>query len=265
VAGRADRGNTTTIGAATGRIRWVFLTVTLTGAPDVDATDLGHLLHEHPDRAQSQTMSVGTAHVFHPEATAQRCTAALLLEVDPVGLVRGRPCGDAMALGQYVNDRPYAASLRQRKRRQSGAGHGRSAPWLISIRGVLAVPGMVGGLVDNGPRSMSVNYRSLEGSVVSATEASLCWEHRRGTPARCLLQMRMLRTDTSPTSDGLVIVGRCCRTTRQPTRVGDRLGLRRLATAALARLFRRASCRARSFGWPTMASSPASTRPARPR
>ncbi len=88
----------------------MFLTVTLTGAPGVDATDLGHLLHKHPDRAQSQAMSVGTAHVFYPQATAQRCTAALLLEVDPVGLVRGRPRGDAMALGQYVNDRPYAAS-----------------------------------------------------------------------------------------------------------------------------------------------------------
>src|SRR5262249_56469018 len=56
--------------------------------------------------------SVGTAHVFYPEATQRRCTAALLLEVDPVALVRGRkgPPGEGFALGQYVNDRPYAAS-----------------------------------------------------------------------------------------------------------------------------------------------------------
>jgi 3' terminal RNA ribose 2'-O-methyltransferase Hen1 len=76
------------------------------------ATDLGFLLHKHPGRLQSFEVSVGTAHVFYPEATDSRCTAALLLEVDPIALVRGRrgPAGDGFALGQYVNDRPYAAS-----------------------------------------------------------------------------------------------------------------------------------------------------------
>lgn len=72
-----------------------------------DATDLGHLLHKHPARAQSFDLSVGTAHVFYPEATPERCEAALLLEVDPVALVRGR---SGITLGEYVNDRPYAAS-----------------------------------------------------------------------------------------------------------------------------------------------------------
>jgi hypothetical protein len=87
----------------------VFLTVTTTHRP---ATDLGYLLHKHPGRVQTFGVSVGDAHVFYPEATDERCTAALLLEVDPVGLVRGRrgPAGEAFALGQYVNDRPYAAS-----------------------------------------------------------------------------------------------------------------------------------------------------------
>src|SRR5579859_290884 len=76
------------------------------------ATDLGFLLHKNPARAQSFEVSTGTAHVFYPEASATRCTAALLLEVDPVGLVRGRAghSGDGFSLGQYVNDRPYAAS-----------------------------------------------------------------------------------------------------------------------------------------------------------
>src|SRR5207244_1333609 len=39
-------------------------------------------------------------------------TAALLVEVDPVGLVRNRkgPKGNDFSLDQYVNDRPYAAS-----------------------------------------------------------------------------------------------------------------------------------------------------------
>ena len=38
---------------------------------------------------------------------------ALLVEVDPVGLVRNRrgPKGEGGALEQYVNDRPYAASF----------------------------------------------------------------------------------------------------------------------------------------------------------
>ncbi|MGI8880285.1 MAG: 3' terminal RNA ribose 2'-O-methyltransferase Hen1 [Jatrophihabitans sp.] len=76
------------------------------------ASDLGYLLHKHPGRVQSFSESVGTAHVFYPEVTETRCTAALLLEVDPIGLVRGRkgPSGEGFALGQYVNDRPYAAS-----------------------------------------------------------------------------------------------------------------------------------------------------------
>ena len=77
------------------------------------ATDLGYLLHKNPARVQAFEVTAGTAHVFYPEATAQRCTAALLLEVDPVGLVRGRRgqgAADGFSLGQYVNDRPYAAS-----------------------------------------------------------------------------------------------------------------------------------------------------------
>src|SRR5262249_59714024 len=77
------------------------------------ATDLGYLLHKNPARVQAFEVTAGTAHVFYPEATARRCTAALLLEVDPVGLVRGRRshgAADGFSLGQYVNDRPYAAS-----------------------------------------------------------------------------------------------------------------------------------------------------------
>jgi 3' terminal RNA ribose 2'-O-methyltransferase Hen1 len=88
----------------------VFLTVTTTRAP---ASDLGYLLHKHPQKVQAFDVAVGQAHVFYPEVADDRCTAALLLDVDPVALVRGRkggPTGDGFALGQYVNDRPYAAS-----------------------------------------------------------------------------------------------------------------------------------------------------------
>jgi 3' terminal RNA ribose 2'-O-methyltransferase Hen1 len=87
-----------------GRLRPVLLTMTTTAEP---ATDLGFLLHKHPDRAQTFPVTAGRAHVFYPRAEPEVCTAALLLEVDPIALVRGR--SDASALGQYVNDRPYAA------------------------------------------------------------------------------------------------------------------------------------------------------------
>ncbi|MFV0127274.1 3' terminal RNA ribose 2'-O-methyltransferase Hen1 [Streptomyces sp. HMX112] len=93
----------------------MFLTISTTGSPGRPATDLGFLLHKHPDKAQRFSTSHGTAHVFYPEASAERCTAALLLEVDPVALVRrgrgkGRGGAPDAALAQYVNDRPYAAS-----------------------------------------------------------------------------------------------------------------------------------------------------------
>lgn len=87
----------------------MLLTITSTHAP---ATDLGYLLHKNPDRAQSVELSFGRAHIFYPEATSERCTVALAMDVDPVGLVRGRrgPEGDGGLLSQYVNDRPYVAS-----------------------------------------------------------------------------------------------------------------------------------------------------------
>ncbi|HEY0735493.1 MAG TPA: 3' terminal RNA ribose 2'-O-methyltransferase Hen1 [Herpetosiphonaceae bacterium] len=87
----------------------MFLTITNTSAP---ATDLGYLLVKHPERLHSFEASFGAIHVFYPEATTERCTAALLLDVDPVALVRGRPGtrGDGALLDQYVNDRPYVAS-----------------------------------------------------------------------------------------------------------------------------------------------------------
>ncbi|MBN3931704.1 3' terminal RNA ribose 2'-O-methyltransferase Hen1 [Streptomyces verrucosisporus] len=93
----------------------MFLTMTTTGSAERPATDLGFLLHKHPDRAQEFSTSHGTAHVFYPEAGPERCTAALLLEVDPVALVRrgrgkGRGGAPDSALAQYVNDRPYVAS-----------------------------------------------------------------------------------------------------------------------------------------------------------
>ena len=84
----------------------MLLTITTTHHP---ATDLGFLLHKHPDRHQEFSLPFGKAHVVYPRADEEVCTAALLLDVDPIALVRGRQ-GGAGLMGQYVNDRPYAAS-----------------------------------------------------------------------------------------------------------------------------------------------------------
>ena len=83
----------------------MLLTITTTYRP---ATDIGYLLHKNPAHVQSFSLSFGRAHVFYPEATFERCTAALLLDVDTVSLVRSRD--HVLALDQYVNDRPYVAS-----------------------------------------------------------------------------------------------------------------------------------------------------------
>ncbi|HEY4387619.1 MAG TPA: 3' terminal RNA ribose 2'-O-methyltransferase Hen1, partial [Ktedonobacteraceae bacterium] len=83
----------------------MLLTISTTHQP---ASDLGYLLHKHPERVQTFSLNFGQAHVFYPESSIERCTAALLLDIDPVQLVRGRD--RAMALEQYVNDRPYVAS-----------------------------------------------------------------------------------------------------------------------------------------------------------
>ena len=89
--------------------------VTVTFEPDagsgVEATALGFLLHKHPDRVQRFAAPVGDVHVFYPESTPERCTVAMVLEVDPIALVRSKRFrSDPASLDHYINDRPYVAS-----------------------------------------------------------------------------------------------------------------------------------------------------------
>ena len=84
----------------------MFLSIATTHWP---ATDLGFLLHKHPDRVHETELGFGKAYLLYPEASESRCEAALILDVDPIGLVRGRGSSEGL-LDQYVNDRPYAAS-----------------------------------------------------------------------------------------------------------------------------------------------------------
>lgn len=85
----------------------MLLSISTTHQP---ATDLGYLLGKHPDRLQTFELAYGNAHVFYPEANANRCTVCLLLDIDPIGLVRNRRGQEDVTLSRYVNDRPYVAS-----------------------------------------------------------------------------------------------------------------------------------------------------------
>jgi 3' terminal RNA ribose 2'-O-methyltransferase Hen1 len=85
----------------------MLLTITTTHQP---ANDLGYLLHKHPERFQSFDLTFGKAHVYYPEVSGDRCTACLLLDIDSVGMVRGKSPDQSFLLAQYVNDRPYTAS-----------------------------------------------------------------------------------------------------------------------------------------------------------
>ncbi len=80
----------------------MLLSITQTGP---QATDLGFLLHKNPANIHAAELPFGTAQVFYSAASDEICTARLLLEIDPVELVRG-----AQQLEQYVNDRPFVAS-----------------------------------------------------------------------------------------------------------------------------------------------------------
>jgi 3' terminal RNA ribose 2'-O-methyltransferase Hen1 len=85
----------------------MLLTISTTHQP---ATDLGYLLFKHPDKCQAFNLSFGTAQVFYPEASDTKCTAALVLDINPVDLARGKAGAKKQTLAAYVSDRPYAAS-----------------------------------------------------------------------------------------------------------------------------------------------------------
>jgi 3' terminal RNA ribose 2'-O-methyltransferase Hen1 len=111
----------------------MFLSIATTHAP---ATDLGFLLMKHPERVHEVDCGFGRGIVFFPEAGEVRCEAALVVDVDPVGLVRGRGAADG-PLDQYVNDRPYAASsflsvALNRMFRTAMAGNSRERPELAA-------------------------------------------------------------------------------------------------------------------------------------
>jgi hypothetical protein len=62
-------------------------TITTTHVP---ATALGSLLHKHPVWVRTFSPSFSRTHVFDYEAGPSRCTAVLLLEIEPLHLTQKR-------------------------------------------------------------------------------------------------------------------------------------------------------------------------------
>ena len=85
----------------------MLFTITYTGQ---NTTDLGYLLFKNPYRPQVFELNHGKAYVFYPEASNERTTAALLLDIAPIDLARGKVGSSGGGLFDYVNDRPYASS-----------------------------------------------------------------------------------------------------------------------------------------------------------
>ena len=85
----------------------MLLTITYTGQK---STDLGYLLYKNPSRPQVFELNHGKAYVFYPEISDERTTAALLLDINPVDLARGKAGTTGGGIFDYVNDRPYVSS-----------------------------------------------------------------------------------------------------------------------------------------------------------
>ncbi len=76
----------------------------------IGTCDLGYLLHKNPDRSQQFDVSYGQAYVFYTEASDAVTTAALLIDINPIDLARGKVGSHDGGLFDYVNDRPYVMS-----------------------------------------------------------------------------------------------------------------------------------------------------------
>jgi len=85
----------------------MLLTITYTGQ---NTTELSYLLYKNPYRPQKLELSHGNAYVFYPEISNEKTTAALLLDIDPIDLARGKAESGGGGLFDYVNDRPYVSS-----------------------------------------------------------------------------------------------------------------------------------------------------------
>lgn len=179
----------------------MLLTLTTTHRP---ATDLGYLLAKHPAHCHERAFGHGRAWLFFPEATEARCTACLLLDIDPIALSRSaaRPgAGGASSapLEPYVNDRPYVASsfLSVAIARTLGSalkGRSRERPELaetaIPLEAHLPVLPAAGGESFLRDLFEPLGY-DLEVEPVPLDEAFPCWGPSRLVSLRLHAQLRL--------------------------------------------------------------------------
>ncbi|MCL2527169.1 MAG: 3' terminal RNA ribose 2'-O-methyltransferase Hen1 [Defluviitaleaceae bacterium] len=85
----------------------MLLTITYTGQ---DTTNLSYLLYKNPYRPQLFELNHGNAYVFYPQISDGETTAALLLDINPIDLARGKADSSSRGIFDYVNDRPYVSS-----------------------------------------------------------------------------------------------------------------------------------------------------------
>lgn len=75
-----------------------------------NAEDLGYLLFKHPAKLYQTQLSYGTASVFYPVQEPESFTAALMIDIDPIALMKRAKPGSLTTVAHYVNDRPYVSS-----------------------------------------------------------------------------------------------------------------------------------------------------------
>ena len=85
----------------------MLLTITYKGK---NTQDLGYLLYKNPARPQYVDLSMGKAYIFYPKVSDEETTIALMVQLDPLDLAKGKDGTNDRGLFAYVNDRPYVAS-----------------------------------------------------------------------------------------------------------------------------------------------------------
>lgn len=110
----------------------MLLTISTTHRP---ATDIGYLLGKHPDRCQTFQFPWANAHVFYPEASEERCTIALAVDLLTHKLTPQNRGTAHSRQEHYVNDRPYAATshlalIMNQLFSQAAAAHNKEKPEL---------------------------------------------------------------------------------------------------------------------------------------
>ncbi|MBR0484450.1 MAG: 3' terminal RNA ribose 2'-O-methyltransferase Hen1 [Oscillospiraceae bacterium] len=151
----------------------MLLTITYEGT---NTQELGYLLHKNPERTQQFELSYGKAYVFYPEVSDTRTTAALLLDIDPLDLARGKVGSKDGGLFDYVNDRPYASTSFMSTaivRIFGTAMNGRCDKWQELADTPLKLTACLSSLKDNGDTELAKEMFEPLGYTVTAQRTKL--------------------------------------------------------------------------------------------